>query len=395
MTKSIQFVDLRSQHQEVRAEIEAAFGRILDTSGFVGGPLVESFEAEFAAHVGGTHVVGLSSGTDAVRIALQVVGVGRGDAVVTVAHTFIGTTEGVCHLGALPLFVDVDARSATMSPDALALFLSDECRSDANGTLVHRKTGRRIGAILPVHLYGQSADMAPILDLGERYGVPVVEDAAQAQGARYRFPDGRECACGSMGAAAAFSFYPGKNLGAIGEAGAVVVQNEEGARRARLLRDHGQPEKYVHLIDNGTNARLDAIQAAVLSIKLRRLDSWNEARRSAAQRYASLLSGRIQTPTEMPYAHHVWHLYVVQVPNRDDVRARLTERAMPSGLHYPIPLHRQPAFQGTESASARLPITEQLAATCLSLPMHAHLSDEHVAAVAEALLEACGVAVAA
>jgi len=383
----MQFVDLRAQHDEVRAEIEAAFRRIVDASSFVGGADVEGFERDFADFVGVPHAVGVASGTDAVRMALQVVGVRPGDAIVTVAHTFIGTVEGAVQLGCHPLFIDVDADSRNMSPGALRRFLEDECERGADGPR-HRRSGRRIGAILPVHLYGQSADMAPILDLGSEHGVPVVEDAAQAQGARYRFPDGRDVACGAMGDAAAFSFYPGKNLGAMGEAGAVTVRDEARAQRLRLIRDHGQAEKYVHQIADGGNYRLDAIQAAVLRIKLSRLEAWNDARREAAAQYGRLLADSpIEPPREMEHAHHVWHLYVVSLPERDRVRAAMGEGDVPTGLHYPIPLHLQPAFRGQDVLGGPLPVTERLAAACLSLPMHAHLEPADVERAVETLLD--------
>lgn len=386
---SLEFVDLRAQHDEVRAEIEAALGYIIDESAFIGGPIVEQFELQFASYVGSPYAVGVSSGTDAVRLALQAVGVGRDDAVVTVAHTFIGTTEGAEQIGAVPIFVDVDERARTMSPSRLAEFLDRECRSEANGMLRHVASGRRVGAILPVHLYGQSADMEPILALGARYGVPVVEDAAQAHGATYRFSDGRTAHCGAMGAAAAFSFYPGKNLGGIGEAGAVTLPTAEQAGLVRRLRDHGQREKYVHVVADGGNARLDAIQAAVLLIKLRRLDGWNAARRLAAEWYAERLTGipGLELPAEMPYARHVWHLYVVQTETRDAVRDGLAGLGVPTGLHYPIPLHLQPAYAGKALTAGSLAVTERLARTCLSLPMHPHLAEEQVARVAASLTQ--------
>ena len=385
--RGINFVDLRAQHDEVRADIERALGMIIDESAFIGGPVVEEFERRFAAFVGASHAIGVANGTDAVRLALQAVGVGRDDAVITVTHTFIGTTEGVEQLGAVPIFIDVDARSRTMSPAALFECLTDHCETGGDGALRHRATGRRIAAILPVHLYGQSADMAPILDAGRKHGIPVVEDAAQAHGARYRFPDGGVASCGAMGDAAAFSFYPGKNLGAMGEAGAVVVHTAERALLVRQLRDHGQREKYVHVTAAGGNARLDTIQAAVLMIKLSRLADWNDARRRTAAAYAEALASveGIELPEEMPYAEHVWHLYVIQTEDRDGVRARLDEQGIPTGLHYPIPLHLQPAYTGRALVAGSLANTERLAATCLSLPMHPHLSEDDVRAVCDAL----------
>lgn len=389
MTRSVDvpFVDLRAQHDEVRERIDRAIAELLDRSAFVGGPAVSDFEAAFAAFVGVDHVVGVGSGTDAVRIALQVVGVQPGDAVVTVAHTFIGTTEGASQIGAVPYFVDVDEDTATMCPAALERFLDDDCAADAGGVLRHRASGRRIAAVVPVHLYGQPADMEPILARSGAAGVPVVEDAAQAQGAAYRFSTGEWKQCGAMGAAAAFSFYPGKNLGAIGEAGAVATLDAESAEHARLLRDHGQSEKYVHVLAHGSNARLDAIQAAVLSIKLERLASWNESRRQAAALYDARLADVVRTPQARPNVRHVYHLYVVQTSTRDRLRAELAERGIGTGLHYPVPLHRQPAFVGSESGAVSLPVTERLASTCLSLPMYPHLTSQDVEVVAAAVTE--------
>lgn len=381
----IAFVDLAAQHAEVRDEIEAAFRRILDTSQFVGGSDVDEFERAFGAFLGVDHVVGVSNGTDAVRIALEVAGVERGDAIVTVSHTFIGTVEGAVQMGCLPLFVDVDA-ARTMDPAALERLLTERCTRAADGTLRHDATGRRIGAILPVHLYGQAADMEPILGLGARFGVPVVEDAAQAQGATYRFADGRVACCGAMGAAAAFSFYPGKNLGALGEAGAVSTGSAEAARRARLLRDHGQAQKYVHEIAHGSNARLDAIQAAVLTIKLRRLAEWNEARRATARAYEDALAGLpLRLPRESPRGKPVYHLYVVEVDNRDELQRALGERSIQTGLHYPIPLHLQPAFADLPSPTDALVETERAASRCLSVPMHPHVTRGEVERVAGAM----------
>ena len=389
--RGIQFVDLRAQHDEIRADIESAFRRIIDDSAFIGGPVVEEFERRFAEFTGSPYAIGVANGTDAVRLALQVVGVGRDDLVVTASHTFIGTTEGVEQLGAEPVFVDVDPVSKTISPAAVAEFLASACALE-RGALRHRATGRRIAALLPVHLYGQTADMAPLLELGQRYGVPVVEDAAQGHGAEYRFPDGRVARCGAMGDAAAFSFYPGKNLGAMGEAGAVTVPTAERAERVRQLRDHGQSEKYIHVTAAGGNARLDALQAAVLTLKLARLDTWNAARRAHAERYAAALAGLpgIELPREMPYAHHVYHLYVIQAADREALRRALGARRVPTGLHYPVPLHLQPAYRDRALVAGPLAVTERLASTCLSLPMHPHLDDDQVDQIAEGVAAEAG-----
>lgn len=385
--RPVRFVDLAPQHEELRGEIEAVFAEILDTSSFVGGPYVERFERSFAEAVGVAHAVGVGSGTDAVRIALQVVGVGGGDAVITVAHTFIATAEAITQAGGLPLFIDVEPDTLTMDPAALGELLEGACRREADGRVVHRATGKRIAAILPVHLYGQPADMAPILALAREYGVPVVEDAAQAHGATYRFADGSERACGALGQVAAFSFYPGKNLGAIGEAGAVVTADPALAERARALRDHGQGEKYIHVTADGSNARLDALQAAVLDLKLTRLADWNDRRRDVAGRYQAGLAGSsVRLPREADYARHVYHLYVIQAEDRDDLRGSLGKAGVQTGLHYPVPLHRQAAYEGWPVVAGPLGVTESAAERILSLPMYPHLEAEAVERVVEQVL---------
>lgn len=384
----VPFVDLRPQHEELRQKIDEAIARIIDNSSFVGGPIVESFEADFARFCGVEHAVGVGSGTDALRIAYQAVGVAPGDAIVTVSHSFIATAEAASQYGAYPILVDVDRESQTMSPAALERLLEAECERGPDGALRHRPTGRRVGAVVPVHLYGQSADMAPLLELSAAYGLPVVEDACQAHGGTYRFPDGTARPCGSMGAAAAFSFYPGKNLGAMGEAGALVTRDPAIADRARALRDHGQRERYVHGVASGSNARLDAIQAAVLGLKLERLPAWNEARRRIARIYDERLAGHpsLEAPLEMDYATHVYHLYVIRVEDRDGVRHQLAERGVATGLHYPIPIHLQEAYEGLGLGRGTLPVTEEAADRCLSLPMFPHMSDEQAGHVAEQVL---------
>src|SRR5688500_18444155 len=269
---NVPFSDLRAMHDEVREHIEAGWRRIIDTSSFIGGPLVSGFEEAFAAYSGAGHCVGVGTGTDAVRVALQAVGVGPGDLVVTVPHTFIATVEGITQAGAAPVFVDVDPVTYTMDPALVERILTRDC-SERDGRLVERASGRRVAALLPVHLYGQAADMDPLLALAARHGLKVVEDAAQAHGGTYR---GRRC--GSLGDAAAFSFYPGKNLGAMGEAGAVTTNDAEVAARCRVLREHGQSERYIHVTPDGSNARLDTVQAVVLAAKLPRMAEWTAMR---------------------------------------------------------------------------------------------------------------------
>jgi dTDP-4-amino-4,6-dideoxygalactose transaminase len=385
----VPFVDLRAQHAELRAAIEQAFARALDESDFVGGPTVAAFEEAFARFCGVRAAVGVASGTDALELALRAVGVGPGDVVVTVPNTFIATVEAFHQLGAQPRFVDIDPVTYTMDPELLRAYLAERCTRDGVGVTRERDTGLRVAAIIPVHLYGLPADMAPILEVAAAYEIPVIEDACQAHGAAYRLPDGRWLAAGSMGRAAAFSFYPGKNLGALGEAGAVTTDDPALADRIRLLRDHGQRERYVHVIPDGVNARLDAIQAAVLRLKLERLADWNERRRRVAAWYAEELAGSgLHLPVEPKGRRHVYHLYVVRVPRRERVRTALAERGVQTGLHYPIPLHRQPAFAYLEVGEGAYPRAERAAAEVLSLPMYPHLTREQVAYVADALRRA-------
>jgi dTDP-4-amino-4,6-dideoxygalactose transaminase len=380
---SIPFVDLLSMHQEVRAEIEAGWRHLIDDSAFIGGAAVADFEAAFAATCGTAHAVGVGSGTDAIRIALQATGVKRGDLVVTVPHTFIATVEGITQAGADPVFVDIDPDSYTMAVERVARYLEREC-AVRDGALIDRARGRPVTCLLPVHLYGQPVDLDPLLALARRYGLTLVEDAAQAHGALYR---GRPC--GSFGDAAAFSFYPGKNLGAMGEAGAVTTADARVAERCRVLRDHGQRERYLHVTGEGSNARLDALQAVVLGAKLRRLPAWNDARRRVAARYSEGLAGLpLVAPREAPWARHVFHLYVVQVEGRDAVRRELAQAGIATGLHYPVPLHLQEAYAALGLTRGAFPVSERVAERCLSLPMFPHLSDAQVDGVARALAHA-------
>jgi dTDP-4-amino-4,6-dideoxygalactose transaminase len=380
---SIPFVDLLSMHHEVRAEIEAGWRHLIDDSAFIGGAAVADFEAAFAAACGTAHAVGVGSGTDAIRIALQATGVKRGDLVVTVPHTFIATVEGITQAGADPVFVDIDPDSYTMAVERVARYLEREC-AVRDGALIDRARGRPVTCLLPVHLYGQPVDLDPLLALARRYGLTLVEDAAQAHGALYR---GRPC--GSFGDAAAFSFYPGKNLGAMGEAGAVTTADARVAERCRVLRDHGQRERYLHVTGEGSNARLDALQAVVLGAKLRRLPAWNDARRRVAARYSEGLAGLpLVAPREAPWARHVFHLYVVQVAGRDAVRRELAQAGIATGLHYPVPLHLQEAYAALGLTRGAFPVSERVAERCLSLPMFPHLSDAQVDGVARALAHA-------
>ena len=385
----VPFVDLRAQHDELRDEIEAAFRRALDESAFAGGPRVASFEEAFTRFCGAEHAVGVASGTDALELALRAVGVGPGDLVVTVPHTFMATVEAFHQLGAAPRFVDIDPTTYCMDPELLRRYLDEQCERDRRGVPRERATGLRVAAIVPVHLYGLPADMASILAAADALDVPVIEDACQAHGAEYHLPDGHWAKAGTMGRAGCFSFYPSKNLGALGEAGAVVTDDAELAEQVRLLREHGQTGRYVHVSADGVNARMDAIQAAVLEIKLSRLAEWNERRRRAAAWYTEELAGTgIRLPVEPEGTRHVYHLYVVGMTDRDRVRDELVRQGIGTGLHYPIPLHLQPAFASFELGPGSFPASELAAAECLSLPMYPHITREQVAYVAARLREA-------
>jgi dTDP-4-amino-4,6-dideoxygalactose transaminase len=383
----IPFLDLAAPHRDLRDELRAVFDGALDTSQFIGGSMVEGFEADFAAFCETPACVGVNSGTDALRFALMAAGVGAGDVVVTVPLTFIATTEAISQAGAVPEFVDVDPGTLTMDPAALRRYLETACTRDpGTGGRRSRRTGGRVAAIVPVHLYGQVADMDPLLALAAEHGLVVIEDACQAQGADYF--SGREDRwrrAGSMGRAAAFSFYPGKNLGACGEAGAITTGDPDLARRCRLLRDHGQSAKYRHEIE-GYNGRLDAIQAGILRVKLRHLAKWNDQRRGHAARYDDLLEGlRVERVATPDWSRPVFHLYVVQADDRERLQADLTRERIGSGIHYPTPLHLLPPYAGLGFVAGDFPVAEQAAARVLSLPMFPELSAEQQHAVAGAI----------
>ncbi len=383
----VPFVDLFAQHKEVRGAIDTVIGRAIDQSSFIGGPLLTDFEDHFADYCGTAHAVGVSDGTHALVFALKAVGVSAGDLVVTVSHTFFATTEGIVQCTADPIYIEINKDTYTMSPMALAHWLAEMCFLDQDGVCRHRDSGRRVAAVLPVHLYGQPADMEPILDLAERYGLKVVEDACQAHGAWYTYADGRRVRAGNLGDAGCFSFYPGKNLGAMGEGGAVVTNDPDIAAKIRMLREHGQTEKYIHKVPDGVNGRLDAIQAGILDVKLGRLDDWNLRRRQIAQRYAEKLASipGITVPCAPANREHVYHLYVILVENRDRVREQLQELGIATGLHYPVPVHLQEAAVGWGYSRGDLPITEKVADTLLSLPMFPHMADEQVDYVVDSL----------
>jgi dTDP-4-amino-4,6-dideoxygalactose transaminase len=374
----IPFLNLADIHQELEAELLPIFQNALRTAGFVGGPSVERFEREFAAFCDAAHCVGLGSGTDAVRFALIASGVQPGDVVLTVPHTFIATAEGISQAGARPDFVDIDECTYSMDPAKLRAYLERECYLEReSGKPYHRKYRAPVTAVVPVHIYGQTADMDPILQVAREYNLMVVEDACQAHGAEYfSRAQNRWRKAGSMGVAAAFSFYPGKNLGACGEAGAAATSSELVARKMRMLRDHGQSKKYYHDLE-GYNGRLDSIQAGILSAKLRYLAEWNQKRRALARRYDEMLARvpGVTTPHTPEWSRAVYHLYVVRVKDRSGLQAHLSNARVDTGIHYPIPLHLQKAYANYGYQAGDFPVTEKVAAEILSLPMYPQLTE--------------------
>jgi dTDP-4-amino-4,6-dideoxygalactose transaminase len=374
----IPFLDLITPHQELQDELMDVFRAALQTAGFVNGPAVEGFEREFSAYCDAKYAVGVGSGTDALRLALIAAGVSPGDSVITVPLTFIATTEAITQAGALPEFVDIDEQNCTIDPEKLRGFLENSCEMvEQTGQLRSRRTRRPVRAVIPVHLYGQMADMDPILALAERYNLIVIEDACQAHGAEYFSQrETRWRKAGSIGRAAAFSFYPGKNLGACGEAGAVTTNDEALAHKVRILRDHGQAQKYCHEIE-GYNSRLDNIQAGILQVKLRHLTRWNEQRRQVARLYNELLQplkGSAQLLHEPKWLRGVYHLYVVLVADRDALRQHLAAARIDTGIHYPVPLHLQNAYACLGYRAGDFPVSEHAAARVLSLPMYPGLA---------------------
>jgi dTDP-4-amino-4,6-dideoxygalactose transaminase len=385
-TNKIPFLDLVTPHSEIREELLSTFNSVLDTAGFIGGPIVEAFEREFAAFCGARQCIGVGSGTDALRFALMAAGIGEGDIAVTVPNTFIATTEAISQTGAQPVFVDIDEQTYNMDPQKLEEYFERGCYfDDETGYLIDRKHGRRVAAVVPVHIYGQPADMDPILELADRYNVQVIEDACQAHGAEY-FSKIERCwkKVGSIGRAAAFSFYPGKNLGACGEAGAVTTNDAELAKKIRMLRDHGQATKYYHDIE-GYNGRLDAIQAGFLRVKLGYLAEWNERRRECAEQYRDLLGSTegVGLPVEPAWSKAVYHLFVIRVEDRGQLQQHLAEAEIGTAVHYPVPLHLQKAYARLNYQAGDFPVAERCATEILSLPMFPGLQKKEQRRVAE------------
>jgi dTDP-4-amino-4,6-dideoxygalactose transaminase len=363
--RPIPFLDLGAQYASIREEVLEALREVAESTTYVLGPKVADFEKAFATHIGSRHCIGVNSGTSALHLALICAGVRPCDEVITVPMTFIATAWAISYIGAEPVFVDVDPVTYTMDVRQL-----------------ERRITRRTRAILPVHLYGQPSDLEPILEIGRRRGIPVIEDAAQAHGAGYR---GR--GAGTLGLCGCFSFYPGKNLGAYGEAGAVVTDDDAVAQRLRALRDHAQGRRYHHA-ELGFNYRMDAFQGAVLGVKLRHLESWTAARRRLADRYRERLDRLpLKLPVEASGRRHVWHLFVALHARRDEIRRALEARGIPTGLHYPVPVHLQDAYTHLEHQAGDFPIAERVARDCFTLPLYPEMTDEQQDRVIDALHE--------
>jgi dTDP-4-amino-4,6-dideoxygalactose transaminase len=373
----VPFVDLQAQYRSIKAEVDAAIQRVLDTSAFILGREVEAFERAFAEYVGARECVGVSNGTAAIQLALQACGIGAGDEVIVPANTFFATAEAVSTAGATPVFVDCDPFTYNIDAGKIEAAVNERTR-----------------AVIPVHLYGQPADLDAVFEVAGRHDLIVIEDAAQAHGARYK---GRRV--GSLARAGCFSFYPGKNLGAYGEGGAVVTDDAEVARRLRMLRDHGSGQKYRHELV-GYNFRLEGIQGAVLNVKLKYLDEWNASRRAHAARYRALLapladSGALVLPHEAEYAEHVYHLFVIQTGARDVLQRYLSAAGVQTGIHYPVPVHLQPAYAAHGHREGDFPHAESQSTRVLSLPMFAEMTEHQVGYVAHAIADFCAEASAA
>src|SRR5258707_6510953 len=372
MQMQVPFLDLKSHHAPMLTEINGAIRDVIESNAFAGGPFVERFEEDFAAYCNSSYAIGLGSGTEALWLTLMALGVGPGDDVITVPNTFMATAEAITYCGARPVFVDVDERTYTLDPDSL-----------------QQAVTARTKAIIPVHLFGQPADMDSILKFARHRGLFVIEDACQAHGAEYQ---GRRA--GTLGDAGCFSFYPGKNLGAFGEAGAVVTDNAVLQETIRILRDQGQVRKYHHTMI-GWNCRMDGIQAAALQVKLRYLEKGNQLRRSHAARYDQALGGmeEIVTPAHAADVRHVYHVYAIRVQERDEIMRLLGEKGIGCGVHYPIPVHLQEAYRSLGYARGDFPIAERCAAEFISLPMFPELTSAQLEVVVQGVKEAVSVAV--
>ena len=363
--ETVPYLDLRAQYSSLRSEVLSALEEVCESTSFAQGRATSEFEAKFAAYCGVNHCVSLNSGTSALHLALRCLDVGPGDEVVTVSMTFIATAWAITYAGATPVFVDIDPVRRTLNPDQLEAAITS-----------------RTKAIVPVHLYGMPAEMDRIMAIADRRGIPVIEDAAQAHGAKYK--DKR---VGQFGQIACFSFYPSKNLGAYGEGGALITNDASIARRARSLRDHAQTERYMH-DEVGYNYRMDSFQGAVLTIKLKHLDEWNRARVECARLYSELLKdSSYKLPAHLSDSDCVWHCYVIETSQRDRIRSALQEVGIQSAVHYPVPIHLQKAYAHLDYRAGDLPLTEALCDQCLSLPIYPELSKEKISRVASVLLD--------
>jgi dTDP-4-amino-4,6-dideoxygalactose transaminase len=358
----VPFVDLKAQYQTIRDEIHAAVDSVFESTQFILGDAVETFERAFANYLGVKHAIGVASGVDALKIALEAAGVGAGDEVMIPANTFIATALAVSATGAKPVLVDCREDTYQIDPDLIGSAITP-----------------RTKVIMPVHLYGQSADMSAIVEIARSHGLLIIEDAAQAHGTRFMGQP-----CGKFGLAGCFSFYPGKNLGAYGDGGAIVTNDDEFAQKVSRLRNYGQQQKYVH-VEKGTNSRLDTVQAAILNVKLRHLDDWNAARRAHASVYSDSLANDLIVPTLDPRSTHIFHLYVVRTPHRDKLQKHLADLGIQTGIHYPIPIHLQEAYSDLGFRRGAFPVTETLADEIVSLPMYAELSQQQIEFVVDAI----------
>jgi dTDP-4-amino-4,6-dideoxygalactose transaminase len=358
----VPFVDLKAQYHSIRDEVRAEVDNVFESTQFILGDAVEKFERDFAGFLGVKHVLGVGSGLDALRLALEAAGVGAGDEVIIPANTFIATALAVSGTGATPVLIDCREDTYQIDPE-----------------LIEQAITSRTKVIMPVHLYGQSADIAAIIDIARNHKLEVIEDAAQAHGTRFL---GQRC--GSFGLAGCFSFYPGKNLGAYGDGGAIATNDDDFAKRLNSLRNYGQKQKYVH-VEKGTNSRLDTVQAAILNVKLRHLDDWNAARRAHATMYSDSLAKDFIVPALDPRSEHIFHLYVIRTSNRDELQKHLNSLGIQTGIHYPIPIHLQEAYRDLGLGKGTFPVTEKLADEIVSLPMYAELSQHQIELVLDAL----------
>jgi len=378
----VPLVDLKRNIESIKNDLTSAIERCLENTGFILGDEVKLFEEEFARYCEAEYCIGVNSGTDALHLALRAVGAGEGDAVITVPFTFVATAEAIWMTGALPLFVDIDEDTYTLSTGELRRFLNERVKDG-----IDRVTGKRVKGVIPVHLYGHPCNMEEIMDLAKKYNLFVIEDCAQAHGARVLFK-GKFRRVGSLGNAGCFSFFPAKNLGAFGDGGAVITSDKNLSEKVFMLRNHGRIEKYDHLI-KGFNSRLDTIQAAILRAKLKHLDKWNERRREIAKRYIKNLRGlkgvEIKKPKE--WAEPVYHLFVIETEKRSELQKELSKNGIATGIHYPIPLHLLKSFEDLGYRKGDFPVSEKCAERVLSLPMFPELKDEEVDRICEIIAD--------